>query len=71
MTCTRSDIPFGVGLVSRFIEALTTSQVAKEYFGTSKVLLTLESLVLVGYCDIDWASDVDDLKVIPCLFFFP
>ncbi|KAK3037025.1 hypothetical protein RJ639_031599 [Escallonia herrerae] len=71
LICTRPDILFGVGLVSRYMEAPTTShlKVAKRILRYIKGTLdygimysSSHDFKLVGYCDSDWASDKDDQK---------
>ncbi|KAL0401015.1 UNVERIFIED_CONTAM: Copia protein [Sesamum latifolium] len=71
LTCTRPDILFGVGLVSRHMEAPTTShlKVAKRILryiqGTIDHGIFYKSsqdFELVGYCDSDWAGDIDSRK---------
>ncbi|XP_022849539.1 uncharacterized protein LOC111371660 [Olea europaea var. sylvestris] len=68
LTCTKSNILFDVGLVSRFMEALTTShfKVAKRILhyinGTldfDMFYTSSQDFKLVGNCDRDWASDID------------
>ncbi|KAK3012400.1 hypothetical protein RJ639_010565 [Escallonia herrerae] len=71
LTCTRLDILFGVGLVSRYMEAPTTShlKMAKRILRYIKGTLdygimysSSQDFKLVGYCDSDWAGDKDDRK---------
>ncbi|XP_019236099.1 PREDICTED: uncharacterized protein LOC109216405 [Nicotiana attenuata] len=71
LTCTRQDILFGVGLVSRFMEEPTTShlKVAKRILRYIKSTLDYgifysfsKDSKPVGYCGSDWASDIDDRK---------
>ncbi|KAK3010542.1 hypothetical protein RJ639_011445 [Escallonia herrerae] len=71
LTCTRPDILFGVGLMSRYMEAPATSQlkVAKRILLYIKGTLdygimysSSQDFKLVGYCDSDWAGDKDDRK---------
>ncbi|OIT36790.1 abc transporter c family member 10 [Nicotiana attenuata] len=79
LTCTRPDILYGVGLVSRFMEAPTTShlKVAKRILRYIKDTLDYEILYssskdskFVGYCDSDWAGDIDDRKSTTGFVFF-
>ena len=70
MVCTRPDIAYAVGVVSRFLsnpgrlhwEAV--KWIMKYLRGTSKLKLTFgsEKLVLVGYTDSDMAGDVDNKR---------
>lgn len=76
MTCTRPDLAFAVGLVSRFCSNPSEQHwtVVKRIFryirGTSQYRLCLgapcapenTSNIVVGYCDADWASDVNQRK---------
>ncbi|XP_070054732.1 uncharacterized mitochondrial protein AtMg00810-like [Nicotiana tomentosiformis] len=71
LTCTRSDILFAVGVVSRFIEApnSTLLKVARRIFrylkGTIDFGLFYSSssdFKLVKFCDSDYAGDSDDRK---------
>ncbi|GKV18362.1 hypothetical protein SLEP1_g28758 [Rubroshorea leprosula] len=79
LTCTRPDILYGVGLVSRYMEAPTSThmKVAK------RVLRYIKSTVdygltysfstnfqLYGYSDSDWGGDVDDQKSTTDFLFF-
>ncbi|XP_019264483.1 PREDICTED: uncharacterized protein LOC109242106 [Nicotiana attenuata] len=79
LTCTRPDILYGVGLVSRFMEAPTTShlKVAKRILRYIKDTLDYGILYssskdskFVGYCDSDWAGDIDDRKSTTGFVFF-
>ena len=71
LTCTRLDILFGVGLVSRYMKALTMTHLktAKRILRYLKDTLDYGLLYspskdfkLVGYNDSDWARDMDDRK---------
>ncbi|KAK2973953.1 hypothetical protein RJ640_027582 [Escallonia rubra] len=71
LTCTRPDILFDVGLMSRYMEAPTTShlKVAKKILRYIKGTLdygimysSSQDFKLVGYCDSDWAGDKADRK---------
>ncbi|XP_069144581.1 uncharacterized mitochondrial protein AtMg00810-like [Solanum lycopersicum] len=71
LTCTRPDIHFAVGVVSRFMESpiSTHLKVAKRIFRYLKGKIDLglfysssDDFNLVGYCDSDYAGDVDDRK---------
>ena len=71
LTCTRPDILFGVGLISRFMEVPKTSHlnVAKRILryikGTIEYGMFYSSskkLELIGYSDSDWAGSYDDRK---------
>jgi hypothetical protein len=71
LTCTRPDILYGVGLVSRYMELPTTT-----HFKAAKIILryikgtidfglfypSSNEFKLVGYSDSDWGGDVDDRK---------
>ncbi|OIT38695.1 retrovirus-related pol polyprotein from transposon tnt 1-94 [Nicotiana attenuata] len=79
LTCTRPDILYGVELVSRFMEAPTTShlKVAKRILRYIKDTLDYGILYssskdskFVGYCDSDWAGDIDDRKSTTGFVFF-
>ncbi|XP_030968896.1 secreted RxLR effector protein 161-like [Quercus lobata] len=68
--CTRPDIYFAVGMVSRYQSNLGSVhwQVVKRIFrylrGTSDLILCYQGgdLRLRGYFDVDWASDRDEHK---------
>jgi len=71
LTCTRPDICYGVGLVSRYLEAPTVTHLktAKRILRYIKGTLDFGLLYLPsndfrlkGYCDSDWAGDVDDRR---------
>ena len=71
LTCTRPDILFAVGLVSRFMEKPTMSHMkaAKRILRYLRGTLdcgifysSSQDLNLVGYCDSDFAGDIDDRK---------
>ncbi|WJZ84404.1 hypothetical protein VitviT2T_004010 [Vitis vinifera] len=72
MVCTRPDIAYAVGVVSRFLsnpgrlhwEAI--KWIMKYLRGTSKLKLTFgsEKLVLVSYTDLDMAGDVNNKRSI-------
>ncbi|XP_042465799.1 uncharacterized mitochondrial protein AtMg00810-like [Zingiber officinale] len=79
LTCTRPDILFGVGLVSRYMEAPTTShlKIAKRILRYIKGTINYDILyvfsddfMLVGYCDSDWAGDIDGRKSTTGFLFF-
>ncbi|XP_022871014.1 uncharacterized protein LOC111390238 [Olea europaea var. sylvestris] len=79
LTYTRPDILYGVGLVSRYIEAptLTHLEIAKRILryikGTTDYGLAYSSSTnfkLYGYCDIDWASVTNDRKSTTGFLFF-
>ena len=79
LTCTRPDILFGVGLVSRFMEEPTTTHLktAKRILcyikGTLDFGLSYSSsnnFRLVGYSDSDWAGDLDDRKSTTGFLFY-
>ncbi|GKD46821.1 retrovirus-related pol polyprotein from transposon TNT 1-94 [Tanacetum coccineum] len=69
LTCTRSDILFAVGLISRFMEEPTTKhlKIAKRIICYIKGIVdygmfysTGEDIKLVVYSDSDWARSKDD-----------
>ncbi len=67
LTCTRPDIMFGVGLISRFIDEPKSIywKAAKRILRYIKGTLThglLYSFCLVGYFDNDWGDDLNDRK---------
>jgi hypothetical protein len=71
LTCTRPDILYGVGLVSRYMESPTTThfkaakRILRYVKGTIDFGLLYPSsneFKLVGYSDSDWGGDVDDRK---------
>ena len=70
MVCTRPDIAYAVGVVSRFLSNLgrqhweAVKWIMRYLRGTSKLKLTFGSgkPVLIGYIDSDMAGDVDNRK---------
>ncbi|XP_050939142.1 uncharacterized mitochondrial protein AtMg00810-like [Cucumis melo] len=79
LTCTRPNILFSVGLVSRFMESPTTThlKVAKRILRYFKGMLNYElfyssskEFKLEGYCDSDWAGDTNDRKSTSGYVFF-
>ena len=71
LTCTRPDILFGVGLISRYMETPTTThlkaarRILRYVKGTIDYGLfysVSNSFKLVGYSDSDWGGDLDDRK---------
>jgi hypothetical protein len=71
LTCTHSDILFGVGLVSKFMKTPTMThfralkQILWYIKGTVDFDLLYDysnSFELMGYSDSDWARDMDDRK---------
>lgn len=71
LTCTRPDILYGVGLVSRFMESPTINHMK----AAKRILRYIKGTIdfglfyspsnhfkLVGYSDSDWGGDVDDRK---------
>ncbi|XP_042401463.1 uncharacterized mitochondrial protein AtMg00810-like [Zingiber officinale] len=79
LTYTRPDILFGVGLVSRYMEAPTTShlKIAKRILRYIKGTINYgilyvfsDDFMLVGYCDSDWAGDIDSRKSTTGFVFF-
>ncbi|GKV31585.1 hypothetical protein SLEP1_g40262 [Rubroshorea leprosula] len=79
LTCTRPDILYGVGLVSRYMEAPTSThmkmakRVLRYIKGTIDYGLTYSfstNFKLYGYSDNDWGGDVDDQKSTTGFLFF-
>ncbi|KAM1651788.1 hypothetical protein ACFX1X_004522 [Malus domestica] len=79
LTCTRPDILYVVGLVSRYMENPTTTHLKT----TKRILRYLKGTVnfglfysssdnykLTGYSDSDWAGDFDDRKSTTGFVFF-
>ncbi|KAM1652550.1 hypothetical protein ACFXTN_004992 [Malus domestica] len=73
LTCTRPDILYAVGLVSRYMENPTTThlktvkRILRYLKGTVNFGLFYSSssnYKLVGYSDSDWAGDSDDRKAL-------
>ena len=71
MMCTRPDICYAVGLVSRFQSNLgqkhwmTVKRILRYLKGTSDYMLCYQGkkdLRLIGYSDADWGGDVDQCK---------
>ncbi|XP_070015772.1 secreted RxLR effector protein 161-like [Nicotiana sylvestris] len=79
LTCTRPDILFAVGVVSRFMEASTsthlkvTRRILRYLKGTIDFGLFYSSssdFSLMGVCDSDYAGDIDDRKSTTGFVFF-
>ena len=79
LTCTRPDILYSVGIVSRYMEAptithlKTTKRIFRHLKGTINFGLFYHrsnEFKLVGYCDSDWAGDIDDRKSTTGYVFF-
>ncbi|XP_074322806.1 secreted RxLR effector protein 161-like [Apium graveolens] len=79
LTCTRPDILYSVGLISRYMEAptITHMKAAKKILRYLKGTMDYGLLYhysnefkLVGYCDSDWAGDIDDRKSATGYVFF-
>ncbi|XP_070002819.1 secreted RxLR effector protein 161-like [Nicotiana sylvestris] len=79
LTCTRPDILFAVGVVSRFMEAPTSTYLKV----TRRILRYLKDTIdfglfysssndfnLMGFCDSDYAGDIDDRKSTTGFVFF-
>jgi hypothetical protein len=71
LTCTRPDILYAVGVVSRYMENPTTThlkaakRILRYIKGTTNLGLyysVSDDYKLVGYSDSDWGGDVDDRK---------
>ncbi|XP_072052139.1 uncharacterized mitochondrial protein AtMg00810-like [Arachis hypogaea] len=79
LTCTRADILFSVGLVSRYMENPTETHMKAAKRILCYLRGTLEYGVfysvsdefkLMGYCDSDYAGDIDDRKNTTIFVFF-
>ena len=79
MTLTRSDLAFLVNKLSQFLKAPTIShwnackRILRYIKGTLSYGLTFKSsqlLNLEGYCDVDWASNLDDQKSVSGISIF-
>ncbi|XP_070045497.1 uncharacterized mitochondrial protein AtMg00810-like [Nicotiana tomentosiformis] len=79
LTCTRPNILFAVGVVSRFMEAPTSTHLKV----TRSILRYLKRTIdfglfyscssdfnLMGFCDSDYAGDIDDRKSTTGFMFF-
>ncbi|GMP75523.1 hypothetical protein CsSME_00032577 [Camellia sinensis var. sinensis] len=70
MMCTRPDICYAVGLVSRYqsnpgpAHWKAVKRILRYLRGTADYTLCYQSsdLHLVGYCDVDWGGDLDERK---------
>ncbi|KAK6123269.1 hypothetical protein DH2020_042997 [Rehmannia glutinosa] len=79
LTCTRPDILYATGLISRYMENPTTThmkaakRILRYLKGTINYGLfysTTNDYKLVGYSDSDWSGDVDDRKSTTGFVFF-
>jgi len=79
LTCTRPDILYRVGLVSRFMETPTIThfkalkRILRYIKGTIDFGLFNDysnSFDLMGYSDSDWAGDMDDRKSTTCFVLY-
>lgn len=79
LTCTRPEIVFSIGLVSRFMEipSETHMKPAKRILRYLKGTLDYgifysasNKFKLMRYCDSDYAGDIDDRKSTTGFFFF-
>ena len=79
LTCTRPDIAYSVGIVSRYMEDPKQShwkaikRILRYIQGTKSLGLFYSSTTdynLVGYSDSDWCGDVDDRKSTSGYLFF-
>ncbi|KAL4368367.1 hypothetical protein GQ457_05G028310 [Hibiscus cannabinus] len=79
LTCTRLDILFAVGVVSRYMEAPTSThmkaakRILRYLKGTIDFGLSYSSshdFQLMGFCDSDFAGDIDDRKSTTGFVFF-
>ncbi|KAJ7962054.1 Retrovirus-related Pol polyprotein from transposon TNT 1-94 [Quillaja saponaria] len=79
LTCTRPDILYALGVVSRYMESPTSThmktakRILRYLRGTLDYGLFYSSshiIDLVGYCDSDFAGDLDDRKSTTGFVFF-
>ncbi|KAJ7959769.1 Retrovirus-related Pol polyprotein from transposon TNT 1-94 [Quillaja saponaria] len=79
LTCTRPDILYAIGVVSRYMESPTSThmktakRILRYLRGTLDYGLFYSSshiIDLVGYCDSDFAGDLDDRKSTTGFVFF-
>ncbi|KAJ4709756.1 Retrovirus-related Pol polyprotein from transposon TNT 1-94 [Melia azedarach] len=79
LTCTRPDILYATGLVSRYMKTPTTThfkavkRILRYLKGTTNFglfYLCSDNFELVGYSDSDWAGDTDDRKSTTGFVFF-
>jgi hypothetical protein len=79
LTCTRPNILYGVGLVSKFMEIPTMThfkalkwilRYIKGIIDFSLFYCYSNSFDLVGYSDSNWAGDMDDRKSITGFVFY-
>lgn len=79
LTCTRPDILYAVGVVSRYMEAPTTThfkaakRILRYIKGTTNFGLhyySSDNYNIVGYSDSDWSGDLDDRKSTTGFVFF-
>ncbi|KAK6143244.1 hypothetical protein DH2020_023592 [Rehmannia glutinosa] len=79
LTCTRSDILYTVGVVSRFMETPTSThmKVAKRILRYLKCMLDFrmfytssDDYTLKGFCDSEFAGDIDNRKTTSGFVFF-
>ena len=79
LTCTRPDILYSVGIISRFMEEPTTThfkmakrilRYIKGTIGYGLSYVSSSNFDVVGYCDSDWSSDLDDRKSTTGFVFF-
>jgi hypothetical protein len=79
LTCTRPDISYSVGVVSRFMEEpvythlKAVKRILRYIRGTESFGLfytKAEDFMLEGYSDSDWCGDVDDRKSTSGYVFF-
>ncbi|XP_038887044.1 secreted RxLR effector protein 161-like [Benincasa hispida] len=79
LTCTRPDILYSIRIISRFMEESTAThcKMAKRIFfyikrtiGYGLSYVSSSNFDIVGYCDSDWSSDLDDQKSTTGFVFF-
>ena len=79
LTCTRPDIPYSVGVLSRFMEDPKQShwkaikRILRYIQGTKSLGLIYtrtEDYKLLAYSDSDWCGDIDDRKSTSGYMFF-
>ncbi|XP_038896505.1 secreted RxLR effector protein 161-like [Benincasa hispida] len=79
LTCTRPDILYSVGTLNRFMEEPTVThckmakrilRYIKGMIGYGLSYVSSSNFDIVGYCDSDWSSDLDNLKSTTGFVFF-
>jgi len=79
LACTRPDILYAVGLISRYMEIPDQSHLnaakrilcyIKETINESMFYTSSKNFNLVGYSDSDWGRNLDEMKSTTRFFFF-